>query len=102
MSIEEAKLFIEKLKHDEQLAKKISQCRSTQEKINIAKSEGYNISSEDIKIYQSTLENEELDKITAGREQWCIKDDYGNDGCDCVIGAMGATVHFCPINLYFL
>jgi len=66
MSIESAKAFLERVKNDEDLLKKLSDAASGEERLNIAKLEGFEFTKEEILQVRSELGDEEILSVTGG------------------------------------
>ncbi|MFC1679197.1 Nif11-like leader peptide family natural product precursor [Elusimicrobiota bacterium] len=66
MSLESAKAFIERLKTDEDFAKKISACKDGKARMELVKAEGFNFSSAEIKEATSGLSAEDLQRVAGG------------------------------------
>lgn len=66
MSIEAAQAFIERLKTDKEFAKKATECKNAEERMALAKVEGYEFSKENISQLSSELTDDELDLIAGG------------------------------------
>ncbi|MDD2372177.1 MAG: Nif11-like leader peptide family natural product precursor [Syntrophomonadaceae bacterium] len=66
MSIESAKAFVEKIKSDEEFAKKVQGCKDKEERIAFAKQAGFDFTAEEIKEVSSKLSDDELDAVAGG------------------------------------
>ena len=66
MSVESAKLFIEKLKTDEGFAKKVKECKDSEARISLVKESGFDFTIEEIKGIQGELSDDELDAVAGG------------------------------------
>ena len=73
MSIEQAQAFMEKVKNDEDLAKRLSEAQDSESKLEIARQEGFEFSVEEFKKAAECLTDEELE-ATAGGKSYCF--DY--------------------------
>ena len=74
MSIEQAQAFIEKVKNDEDLAKRLSEQEDNESMLDIAKYEGFEFDLEDFNKAKDELCAVELDEIAGGRgiiPGWC-------------------------------
>ena len=60
MSIESAKAFLERVKNDEDLLMKLSDAHEVEERLNIAKTEGFEFTKEEMFQVQSELGDDEL------------------------------------------
>ena len=69
MSIESAKAFIEKMKTDEEFAKKVKECKDGAARMAFAKGSGFEFTVEEIKL-EGELSDEDLDAVAGGG---CIK-----------------------------
>lgn len=68
MSVESAKAFIEKVKNDEEFAKKVIECKDAEGRMTLAKDAGFNFTAEEIKELGGELSDSELDVVAgAGR-----------------------------------
>jgi predicted ribosomally synthesized peptide with nif11-like leader len=72
MSIEAAKAFIEKVKTDAELAKKVKEAEDADSKLQIAKQEGFEFTAQEAKQVQEELTDEDLDSVAGG---------WGNSFC---------------------
>jgi len=66
MSIESAKLFIEKIKTDEEFAKKVKNCKDAEARMVFVKESGFDFTIEEIKAFQGELSDDELDAVAGG------------------------------------
>jgi len=66
MSIESAKAFLRRIKDDEELAKRLAECETDEEKIQIARSDGFDFTKQELKQAVKGLDKSEYDLITAG------------------------------------
>jgi predicted ribosomally synthesized peptide with nif11-like leader len=69
MSKEQARQFISNVKSDPELAKRIGQTESAEEKLAIAKSQGYEVSLEDFRQILDEIPDDELE--VAGGKTRC-------------------------------
>ena len=81
MSIESAKAFLEKVKSDEDLLAKLSDATGGEDRLNIAKSEGFEFSKEEMLKVQEELGDKELASVVGGRTKivcpkdgWCVSE----------------------------
>ena len=68
MSIEQAQAFFEKVKNDEDLAKRLSEAQDNESKLEIARQEGFEFELEDAKIAKDALTEEGLERVAAGSQ----------------------------------
>ncbi len=66
MSIESAKAFVERMKTDEDFAKKLSECKNIDEYMEVVKDAGFTFTPEDIKQVYGELSEQDLDKVAGG------------------------------------
>lgn len=66
MSVESARAFVERLDTDEEFAKKVAICKSKEERITLAKNEGYDFSVEEVKEALSQLSDDDLENVAGG------------------------------------
>ena len=66
MSKESAKAFIEKIKSEEEFAKRVTGAASREERAEIAKSEGFDFTPEELKAVTGELSVEELEAVACG------------------------------------
>jgi predicted ribosomally synthesized peptide with nif11-like leader len=76
MSIESAKAFIERMKTDEDFAKKVTACKDEKARMAFVKKEGFDFTPLDIKKLKSELSDEEVCRAKGGR---CGLDNSGTD-----------------------
>jgi predicted ribosomally synthesized peptide with nif11-like leader len=69
MSIESAKAYVERVKTDEEFARRVSEAASREERAEIARSEGFDFTPEELKTEIGELSEEELEAVAGGR--WC-------------------------------
>ncbi len=77
MSLESAKAFMEKLKSDEAFRSKVAACKNPEERLALAKQEGFTFTSEEFQQVKDQLSEEELETVVGGTEiaNKCDKDD---------------------------
>ena len=66
MSEESATAFLERIKKDEELARRLGECEKDEEKIKLAKMEGYDFTVPEFKKALKGLSKNEYDQLTAG------------------------------------
>lgn len=71
MSIESAKLFIERMKTDENFAEKISLCKDEQDRSIVLKEEGFDFTALELSEAGTILSDDDLDGV-AGGSRTCI------------------------------
>lgn len=72
MSIESAKAFIERMKADEDFAKKVKECESAESRMSFVKEAGYDFTVEEFKEVQLELTDEEIDNVASGGFAYCM------------------------------
>jgi len=66
MSIESAKAFIERMKTDEEFAKKVTACKDSDARLALIKGDGYDFTPEEIAELRGKLSDDELDSVAGG------------------------------------
>ena len=66
MSIESAKAFLERVKNDEDFRKELEEQASAEERLNIAKAQGFDFTKEEINSLKEELSDDELDMVAGG------------------------------------
>ncbi|MFO8031569.1 MAG: Nif11-like leader peptide family RiPP precursor [Desulfohalobiaceae bacterium] len=66
MSIEQAQAFIEKVKKDEELQKRLSEAQNTESKLEIARQEGFEFDLKEAKKAKDQITDDELYKVAGG------------------------------------
>ncbi len=66
MSIESAKMFLEKIQSDEEFKNKIGALESKAERIELIKGEGFDFTEEEFNQVRKELSPETLDKVAGG------------------------------------
>ncbi len=66
MSIKSAKAFVERIKTDEEFAKRITGAASRKERAEIVKAEGFDFTPEELKTVTGELSGEELEAVAGG------------------------------------
>ena len=66
MSIESAKLFIDKMKADEDFAKQVNEFKDSSARMAFVKAEGFEFSAEEIAEAKGELSDEELEAVSGG------------------------------------
>ncbi|HBV97168.1 MAG: bacteriocin [Peptococcaceae bacterium BICA1-7] len=74
MSIESAKAFLDRMKTDEEFAKKVTACKNADTRMAYIKNEGFNFTVAEINTVKDELSDEELDLVAGGGSSWL--------GCD--------------------
>ena len=69
MSMESAQAFVERVKTDEDFAKRVAVAASREERAEIAKAEGFDFTPEELKTVTGELSVEELETVAGGK--WC-------------------------------
>ena len=72
MSIESAKAFVEKLKNDEDWRNKLNAAENKEERLAMAKAEGFDFTEEEFQDVRSELGDEELDGVAGGCGMWSM------------------------------
>jgi len=66
MSIESAKAFIDKMKTDEEFAKRIMECKDEVAWMAVVKEEGYDFPTAELGSVQGVVTDQELDAVAGG------------------------------------
>ena len=66
MSLESAKAFIEKMETDEDLRRKVNECKDQEGRKALVKSEGFDFTGDDLKLAVGELSEEDLEGIAGG------------------------------------
>ena len=66
MSIQSAKAFLELIKNNEELAKRFAGCKTREEKIRFAKSEGFDFTEQEFTDAINGLNQMDFDLLVAG------------------------------------
>ena len=66
MSIESAKLFIERVKSDEEFAKKIVECKVVEARMTFMRDAGFDFTAAELAEVMGELSDGELDKVAGG------------------------------------
>jgi len=74
MSLESAKVFVERMKSDEDFRKKVNECKDRELRMNVVKEAGYEFTKQDINNIINELTDNDLNSIVGGLE-------CGYDGC---------------------
>lgn len=85
MSIEQAQAFIEKVKNDEDLAKRLSEAQDNESKLEIARQEGFEFELEDVKIAKDGLTDEALADVAAANASQEGCERYSNNNLHWVL-----------------
>ena len=84
MTIESAKAFIERMKNDKEFAKKVKECKDTEERMEFVKAEGFDFTREEIKeVVGDKLTDDDLDSVVGGSmtPEEIIKDPEAYASC---------------------
>ncbi|MDD3363347.1 MAG: Nif11-like leader peptide family natural product precursor [Syntrophomonas sp.] len=68
MSIESARLFIEKLKNDQEFAQKALACTDTEERMRFEREAGFDFTASELKMAGQELSDNDLDSVSGGNE----------------------------------
>jgi predicted ribosomally synthesized peptide with nif11-like leader len=66
MSIESAKLFIDRIKNDEDFAKKVTACKDAEARKAFVSNEGFAFNEEEIEACKAELSDSELTRVVGG------------------------------------
>ena len=66
MSIKSAKAFLETVKNNEELAKRLSECKTGEEKVRLARSENFDFTEQELKDAMIGLDKMDFDLLVAG------------------------------------
>ncbi|MEQ8168683.1 MAG: Nif11-like leader peptide family natural product precursor [Candidatus Eremiobacterota bacterium] len=83
MSIEAAKAFIERMKTDEDFAKKVAACKDAETRKAFVKNEGFEFTLEELTSYRSELTDDQLGSMYGGTGGFCF-----TDLCKCITVTM--------------
>jgi predicted ribosomally synthesized peptide with nif11-like leader len=78
MSIESARLFVDRMNTDEEFAQKVTECKDTESRIKFVKAAGFDFTVTEVKEVMGELSDEDLDQVTAGNINVVGR---GNLGC---------------------
>lgn len=70
MSIESAKAFLDRMKTDEEFAKKVIACKNADTRMAYIKNEGFDFTVAEINTVKDELSEEELDLVAGGGDSW--------------------------------
>ena len=68
MSIVSAKTFIEKMKTDEEFAKKMSECKDKEAGMAFVRAAGFDFTLEELDGFMREMTDDELEAVVGGRE----------------------------------
>ncbi len=71
MSIESAKLFVERMKTDEDFAKAVTECKDAEARMTFVKTAGFDFTPTEIKTVNEELSDTDLDAIAGGANKPC-------------------------------
>ncbi|WP_434510694.1 Nif11-like leader peptide family natural product precursor [Desulfitobacterium sp. AusDCA] len=71
MSVASAKAYVEKIKTDEEFAKKVKACKDADERMAFVKKAGFDFTVEEINSLKDQLSDNELDAVAGGRDIVC-------------------------------
>lgn len=71
MSIESAKAYVERMKTDEEFRKKVLAIEDSEKRMQFVKAEGFDFSSNDIKVVLSVIDDKELRQVVGGANTNC-------------------------------
>ena len=78
MSVESAKAYIERVKTDEEFAKKVMECKAVESRMACIRAAGYDFTHDEFKTMSSELTDNELNAVVGGGE---IYMNYGDPFC---------------------
>ena len=84
MTIESAKAFVERVKSDEEFAKRVAGADSREERAEIAKAEGFDFTPEELKTVTGELSAEELEAVAGGH--WGCGQTHESESCSAKVG----------------
>lgn len=70
MSIDSANAFVERMKIDEEFAKKVTACKDADTRMAYIKDEGFDFTVAEITTVKGELSDEELDLVAGGGDSW--------------------------------
>jgi predicted ribosomally synthesized peptide with nif11-like leader len=79
MSIESARLFIEKLKNDQEFAQKALACTDAEERMRFEREAGFDFTASELKMAGQELSDNDLDSVSGGIQDW-YENMYGPTG----------------------
>lgn len=71
MSVASAKAYVEKIKTDEEFAKKVKACKDADERMAFVKKAGFDFTVEEINSLKGQLSDNELDAVAGGGDIVC-------------------------------
>ena len=74
MSIESAKNFIDRMKTDEEFAKKVNESKDADARMEFVKTAGFDFIPAEIREAKEELSDEELDAVAGGSPTWWCGD----------------------------
>ena len=66
MSIESARLYIERLKNDQEFAQKVTACIDAEERMRFAREAGFDFTASELKMAGQELSDNDLDSVSGG------------------------------------
>lgn len=80
MSVESAKACMERIKTDEDFAKKVMECKDAEARIVFVRTAGYDFTAEEFgKLVEGEMQNDELNEVAGGFD-WGCACDYAHNG----------------------
>ncbi len=67
MSIESARTFIELMKMDKEFAKKVTECKSEKNRVELAQEAGFDFTAAEFKEASEMLNDGDLEKVSGGK-----------------------------------
>ena len=74
MSIESARLFMARMRTDEDFARKINSCKDFGTRWALIRADGFDFTAEEIHAVQDGLRDDELEQVSGGRKSVDWKD----------------------------
>ena len=71
MSIESARLFIDRMRHDKDFAGKVTACKDEEARMAFVKTEGFDFTSNELKEETIVLTDNDLEFISGGGSSKC-------------------------------
>ena len=75
MSVESARLFVQRMESDAEFARKIGQCQDAGIRMTVAKEAGFDFTAAELKAVKAELSDEELDMIAGGSRNGCHREE---------------------------
>jgi predicted ribosomally synthesized peptide with nif11-like leader len=70
MSIESAKACMERIKADEDFAKKVMECKDAEARMAFVRAAGYDFTTEEVSPLVGEIQDDELEFVAGGHDKW--------------------------------